>query len=184
MKMSFERLVESGCLWAVRYDRDEVNIFEKVFSNWNDYKWLRTFFSIHQKDLADYFHIVNLDQAVYDTVDDANNLESLILDLNPDSNLDELFRPLENKRASETVLSREKAKGSTRKHTSWLRLYAIRLESGHYIITGGAIKLTATMQERAHTLLELNRLNQVRDYLIEQGISDFDGFKEYNNEGT
>lgn len=184
MKMSFERLVESGSLWAVRYDRDEVNIFEKVFSNWNDYKWLRTFFSIHQKDLADYFHIVNLDQAVYDTVDDANNLESLILDLNPDSNLDELFRPLENTRASETVLSREKAKGSTRKHASWLRLYAIRLESGHYIITGGAIKLTATMQERAHTLLELNRLNQVRDYLIEQGISDFDGFKEYNNEGT
>lgn len=184
MKLRFERLVESGCLWAVRYEKDEENIFEKTFSNWNDYKWLRTFFSIHQKDLADYFHIVNLDQAVYDTVDDANNLESLILDLHPDSNLDTLFRPLESTRASEAVLGREKAKGAPRKHASWLRLYAIRLESGHYIITGGAIKLTATMQEREHTLLELTRLNQVRAFLIEQGISDFDGFKEYNNEGT
>ena len=97
MKLRFERLVESGCLWAVRYGKDKENIFEKTFSNWNDYKWLRTFFSTHQKDLADYFHIVNLDQAVYDTVDDANNLESLILDLNPDLNLDTVFRPLESK---------------------------------------------------------------------------------------
>ena len=101
------------------------------------------------------------------------------MDLSPDANLDELFRPLENTRLSEMLLGREKAKGRFHVHASWLRLYAIRLESGRYIITGGAIKLTATMQEREHTLAELTKLNKVRDYLISLGIFDYNGFEDY-----
>ena len=62
--------------------------------------------------------------------------------------------------------------------------YAIRLESGRYIITGGAIKLTATMQEREHTLEELNKLNKVRDYLISLGVFDYNGFEDYNEESN
>ena len=104
------------------------------------------------------------------------------MDLAPDANLDEIFRPLENKRMSEALLGREKAKGQYHKHASWLRLYAIRLESGRYIITGGAIKLTATMQEREHTLEELRRLNAMRDFLIASGVLDYGGFEDYNNE--
>ena len=69
------------------------------------------------------------------------------MDLNPDADLDELFRPL---------------------------------ESGRYIITGGAIKLTATMQEREHTLMELAKLNKVRDYLISIGIFEYNGFEDYH----
>lgn len=110
----------------------------------------------------------------------SNELECLIMDLDPDVNLDELFRPLENTRLSEVLLGREKVKGRYRTHVSWLRLYAIRLESGRYIITGGAIKLTATMREREHTLTELTRLNKVRDYLISLGIFDYKGFEDYN----
>ena len=87
--------------------------------------------------------------------------------------MDELFRPLENTRLSEVLLGREK-----------VRLYAIRLESGRYIITGGAIKLTATMQEREHTLEELNKLNRVRDYLISLGVFDYNGFEDYNEESN
>lgn len=79
-----------------------------------------------------------------------------------------------------SALGREKVKGRYRTHVSWLRLYAIRLESGRYIITGGAIKLTATMREREHTLTELTRLNKVRDYLISLGIFDYKGFEDYN----
>jgi hypothetical protein len=63
-------------------------------------------------------------------------------------------------------------------------LYAIRLESGRYIITGGAIKLTATMQERVHTLEELNKLNMVRDYLLSKGMFDYNGFEDYSDEGN
>ncbi len=180
--MKFERILGNGRLWAVMYDGDVVNILEKTFAQWNDYEWLRAFFSKHVEDLASFFHITDIDRAVFDTVDDANDLECLILDIDPAANLDELFRPLENTRISEVLLGREKAKGHYTTHSSWLRLYAIRLESGRYIITGGAIKLTATMQEREHTLEELKKLNKVRDQLITLGIVDYTGFVEYNEE--
>ena len=177
--MNFERLLDDGRLWAVIYDGDNVNVLEIVFSQWNDYEWLRTFFHEHIDDLSSYFHITDINQAIFDTVDDANDLECLILDIDPAVNLDQLFRPLENTRSSEFLLGREKAKGRCNTtHTSWLRLYAIRLESGRYIITGGAIKLTATMQERKHTFDELVRMNKVRDYLISLGIFDYNGMED------
>ena len=178
--MRFERILDDGRLWAVMYDEDKVNVLEKVFNQWNDYEWLRGFFNEHIEDLASFFHITDIDRAVFDTVDDANDLECLILDLSPDANLDELFRPLENTRFSEVLLGREKLKGRYSTHASWLRLYAIRLESGRYVITGGAIKLTATMQEREHTLDELTKINKVRNFLISLGIYDYDGFKDHS----
>lgn len=182
--MRFERILENGRLWAVVYDGDCVNVLDKVFTQWNDYEWLRLFFKKYVSDLASFFHITDIDRAVFDTVDDANDLECLILDINPEANLDELFRPLENNRLSEMLLGREKAKGRFRTHASWLRLYAIRLESGRYIMTGGAIKLTATMQEREHTLEELNKMNRVRNYLISLGIFDFNSFEDYHGENN
>lgn len=178
--MRFERVLENGRLWAVMYDEDSVNILEKVFTQWNDYAWLREFFTKYVNDLESFFHITDIDRAVFDTVDDANELECLIMDLDPDTNLDALFLPLENTRLSEMLLGREKAKGRYNMHASWLRLYAIRLESGKYIVTGGAIKLTATMQEREHTLVELAKLNKVRDYLISLGVFDYNGFVDYH----
>lgn len=140
-EIRFERILDNGRLWAVVDEIDGVNALEKVFNLWNDYQWLRDYFTTHAEDLASYFHITDIDSAVFDTVDDANDLECLIMDLNPDANLDALFRPLENTRMSEAVLGREKAKGRYHYHSSWLRLYAIRLESGRYIITGRAIKV-------------------------------------------
>lgn len=65
---------------------------------------------------------------------------------------------------------------------TWLRIYAIKLEPGCYIITGGAIKLTRTMQERAHTLAELNKMEQVRNFLLDGGAIDTEGFVDYLSE--
>ena len=61
-------------------------------------------------------------------------------------------------------------------------MYAIKLEPGCYVITGGAIKLTRTMQEREHTLKELQKMEQVRDLLMDKGVVDADGFEDYVNE--
>ena len=72
--------------------------------------WL-IFFANNKEDLADYFKITDLNQAIYDTISDAAELECLILDVNPDVDLDLIFRPLENLRASEMLLGKEKAKG-------------------------------------------------------------------------
>ena len=81
------------------------------------------------------------------------------------------------------ILGKEKARIKDRnQHASWLRIYAIKLEPGCYIITGGAIKLTRTMQERTHTLEELNKMEAVRNFLIEGRVIDADGFVDYLSE--
>ncbi|MBR6346807.1 MAG: hypothetical protein IKR69_05410 [Bacteroidales bacterium] len=157
--MRFEDILHNGRLWAVVYDGDAQDILTKTFANWLDTGFLEDFFSRNIKDLKTYFHITNLDQAIYDTIADAASLSCLILDIRPDANLDSLFRPLENQRIREMLLSREKAKGTrSTTHKSWLRIYAIKLEIGTYLVTGGAIKLTHFMAEREHTLNELKRM--------------------------
>lgn len=78
------------------------------------------------------------------------------------------------------TLAREKAKIQRRqRHASWLRIYAIRFEPGIYIVTGGAIKLTATMQEREHTIQELANMEKVRNFLLSESIYDAEGLADY-----
>lgn len=181
--MTFDLITDNGHLWAVRYDDCLDNVLDTILDQWNDVAWLRSFFKKNIADLTSYFKITNLNQAIYDTIEDSEKLQCLIMDISPDANLDEIFRPLENERSQEMMLGKEKARlHQTPRHASWLRIYAIRLEPGIYIITGGAIKLTRTMQEREHTLVELAQMEKVRNYLIDNGISDLDSFNDYLRE--
>jgi len=181
--MTFDKILENNTLWAVRYDGDKDNALFTLFEQWNDPEWLVNFFLENISDLTSYFKITDINQAIYDTIEDSHKLQCLILDISPDANLDLLFRPLENNRTSEILLGKEKARIKNRpQHASWLRIYAIKLEPGCYIITGGAVKLTRTMQERAHTLAELNKMETVRNFLIDGGAIDADGFIDYMSE--
>lgn len=177
--MYFERILDNNTLWAVRYDEDEENALGEVLNQWSDPEWLIDFFMANMADLESYFKITDINKAIYDTFEDSLNMQCLILDLSPTANLDMIFRPLENSRSREILFGKEKAKLMCRpEHPSWLRLYAIKLEPGCYIITGGAIKLTRTMEERQHTLIELQKLEKVRNFLVEAGVVDTDGFTE------
>ncbi|NEW80764.1 MAG: hypothetical protein GZ094_00135 [Mariniphaga sp.] len=60
----------------------------------------------------------------------------------------------------------------------WLRLYALRIDTNTYVITGGAIKLTHKMEGRLHTEKELIKLDKCRNYLKDQGVIDVDSFNE------
>ena len=177
--MKFEDVLHNGRLWAVKYDGDSQNILNKTFGQWLDIGYLQSFFDSNRNDLKDFFHITNLDDAIYDTIVDTVSLSCLILDVSQDANLDIIFRPLENYRFREMLLSREKAKGKRLSgHNSWLRIYAIKLDEGIYLITGGAIKLTHKMEDRQHTLNELIRMENVRNYLLSNGIVDADGINQ------
>ena len=160
--MEFNPITENGNLWAVRYDNCLDNVLDTILGQWNDVTWLRSFFKQNIGDLATYFKITDVNQAIYDTIED---------------------RPLENQRMTEMLLGKEKARlRNTPAHASWLRIYAIKLEPGIYIITGGAIKLTRTMQEREHTLVELAKMERVRRYMLDNNIVDMDAFQDYLNE--
>ena len=177
--MTFDCITQDKNLWAVRYDGDSDNILYRLFDQWDDAEWLRTFFKEHFNDLVGYFKVTSINQAVLDTMEDRDTLECLLLDRSPDDNLDALFKPLENFRTSEMLLGREKARpGRKERHPSWLRLYAIKLDKGMYLITGGAIKLTFHMDDRKHTRRELQKLEKVRAFLMEQQVFDADSFLE------
>ena len=166
--MTFDRILDNSTLWAVRYKDEEDNALQQLFSQWNDPEWLVDFFLANMSDLESYFKITDVNQAIYDTIDDNLQMQCLILDISPEANLDMLFHPLHNSRANEMLLGKEKARIKQRpQHSSWLRIYAI--------------KLTRTMQEREHTLQELVKMEKVRNYLIREGIIDVDSFEDLLN---
>lgn len=180
--MTFDKILEDGRLWAVRYDGKEDNCFEELFGQWYDMLWLKTFFEQNISDLESFFHITEVYQAVMETMEEASRLECLMMDITPEANLDTLFKHIDNRRYSEMLLGKEKAKGDgMHKHPSWLRIYAIKVDKGTYVITGGAIKLTATMSERSHTLAELAKLELVRNHFIDNGVFDKEGLIDYTD---
>jgi hypothetical protein len=180
--MTFDNITGNGRLWAVRFENEKENELYNLFEKWNNVVWLRDFFKSNRSDLVRYFNIVDLNRAISDTISDSEYLEILFLDMSPDIDLDTVFRPLSNY-TQEPYLEKEKAKISKRrKHASWLRIYAVKPAHGMFIITGGAIKLTPTMQERSHTAQELVKIEKVRRFLIENGIVDENGFEDYLKE--
>lgn len=180
--MTFDDITGDGRLWAVRYDGMQDNALFTLFDQWNDVMWLRNFFKENWQDMQSYFKVTSVNEAIRDTIEDSERLEEIIMDISPDADLDRLFRPLENYRTSDMLLGKEKARlKRTMRHSSWLRIYAIKLADGVYIVTGGAIKLTFKMEEREHTRKELEKLEKVRSFLLNENIIDDEGFAEYVN---
>lgn len=176
--MVFERIIEGkDHLWAVRDMTKPTNELSLLFQSWNDIGYLMDFFMANFEDLKKYFHIERISDAIEDTLDDAKQLERLILDIPYTEKLDELFKPLGETDLIIRELAREKARNWGRTmHASWLRIYAIRLEKDVFVITGGAIKLTRAMQERPHTQEQFDKLNKCRQYLVDNGVFDADSF--------
>ena len=182
--MKFERVIKGkDHLWAVRDMTKPKNELAMLFDTWNDMEYLMQFFIDNFNDLKEQFHIERIRDAVNDTLDDAEQLERLILDIPFTDNLDQLFKPLGSADMALTELSREKARNWNRVgHASWLRVYAIRLETNVFVITGGAIKLTRTMQERPHTQEQLDKLNHCRQFFVANGVFDTESFISFIEE--
>lgn len=177
-EMKFERIIDGkDHLWAVRDMNKPNNELAALFQKWTDAEYLWEFFLENREDLNEFFKIERISEAVEDTINDAEQLERLILTIPYTDNLDELFVPLGSSDMTIRELSREKARNWNRTdHPSWLRVYAIRLEKNVFIVTGGAIKLAHAMQDRPHTEEELSKLNKCRQFLIDNGVFDSDSF--------
>ncbi|MDE6383475.1 MAG: hypothetical protein K2K79_03880 [Paramuribaculum sp.] len=182
--MEFVRIIPAyDHLWAVKSPDEEVDELTLLFRKWNNAEYLLDFFMANFEDLKGFFKIERLDQAVEDTLEDADALEEMVLDFPYTEHLDELFKPLDITDTRMSELTREKARNWDRdRHASWLRIYAIRLEPNVYVVTGGAIKLSRTMQEREHTAIELDKLNRCKAYLKSNGVFDQGSFVELTNE--
>lgn len=67
--MTFDKILENGKLWAVRYAGAKDNILQTIFEQWSNPEWLVDFFTENLQDLESYFKITDINQAIYDTID-------------------------------------------------------------------------------------------------------------------
>lgn len=148
-------------------------------------QYLYDFFTLHQDDLNSgyYGKTISIQQAINYTRKEAeylfDQLESLAIsgtNIGGD-NLSIVFQPLRNLDYTQRELQQVKAK--TRIQKKWLRMYAIKIGPNTFIVTGGAIKLVGTMDERTHLLKEKQKLDDIKYYLKEEGILNQDDFEVY-----
>lgn len=182
--MEFVRVIKGyNHLWAVKNPDKELDELTSLFEQWNDANYLFKFFRDNIDDLKSYFKIERVSQAIQDTFEDSDAWEELILTFPYTEELDTLFKPLDVTDTKSMELTRQKARNWEReRHDSWLRIYAIRLEPNVYVVTGGAIKLTRAMQDKEHTMIELNKLNKCKEFLKRNGVFDKDSFIDLNME--
>ncbi len=173
---------ESRPLSSSCYEEDDKDEYTKLFENWQNPEFLESFFNENKTDLENYNKNVakrdiSIKEAIEKTIIEAKLLEKKLLELSENSikgnisDLDSMFFKLNKYKEYELIP--QKAYGET-----WLRIYAIQLESNVYVITGGMIKLTLEMKDSDCGRTELIKINRTKSYLKELGCTDLDGLKE------
>lgn len=151
------------------YDENE---FDRLMNLWTDVSYLRNY--------AKSNNVSNVNQFVKDRLRDAENIQDLLDELTESGEpLEYYFRPLRNSELGIKILSLQKGKVSQR---DGLRLYAIKIDTDCFVITGGAIKMSQTMQEHPDTMNELLKIKKAQDYLKANFVIDRDSFYEFKNE--
>jgi hypothetical protein len=175
---------DEDCFLSVKGDHEVYSEFDKIFKHWTDIEYLHNFFTDNKKDLSDpIWEGITIAQAIIETRNETFKFLQHLKRISKKPSgerillLLRLFYPLSNGSVINHLLEKKKAYGNRPK--SWLRIYAIRAGDEMYIITGGAIKLTRTMNEREHTKGELGKLEKCRNFLLSEGIVDDDGVIEY-----
>lgn len=165
-------------LFSVKYDGGKRDVLNELFDKWEDTEYLYAYFENH-RDLIekgpwkDYTSEELTDMAI----DEGFEFYDRLCDIVDDStqSLDDEFEFL-NKESVEWQLVKYKAYGFPHnwsfklKRNALLRLYAIKIDTNQYVITGGGIKLVKEMREMPELGLELERLKKVRDWLLENNI--------------
>lgn len=162
----FERRLSS-----FKYEESD-NEFDRLMELWTDVSYLRNFALENS--------VANVDRFVERISEDAERLQDLLDDIvENDRPLEEYFRPLHDSEINIRELSLQKGKTS---HRDGLRIYAIRIDVDCFVITGGAIKMSQSMQEHPDTNNELSKLKRAQAFLKDNGVFDIDSFFELKNE--
>ena len=168
-------------MYSIQYDDAEENEFDRLFQKWNDVEYVVNFLNENQDMLLHpiWLNITEPEEAAKQVLKEAEELENFLIDLcenvaegeTPD--LDSYFKFLDGIYKYEIEYIPMKSYGTVR--PSLLRMYAIRLGTNTYLITGGGIKLADTIQNspglKEHVL---QNIDKVRTWLKSMGIYDGD----------
>jgi hypothetical protein len=158
-------------LFAFHYDNESQDEYARLLDLWNDPEYVYEYAVRNEVFITKSgFTAEEFAQCI---LSDVENLEELLLAYkNAKNPIDACFQPLHDQESGCKILSLQKKK------CKFLRLYAIRIETNCFVITGGAIKVTRTIQGHIDTMTELTKLNKCKSYLQSQGIFDTDSFFE------
>ena len=164
-------------LWAFHYEGEEFNEYDRLIELWTDMDYLFTFLKQNEKDIP---KDVSLEEMAMHISTNVEVIDDTLVAIasTKEGSLSYFFKPLHNREYRAQVLSLQKGREDC------LRIYAIKIDTNTFVITGGAIKLPLQhlMQERMHTTKELNKLNRAYAYLSGENIIDEDSFFEFLNE--
>ena len=149
---------------------DSPNVFVSLFDLWHNPEYLRAFFTTKVDDLANTWKGMTVEQAIDRIEDEADDFSEELKDIETkadgyeDKSLDDVFEHLHNEEFRFRGRNKDHRKARPDLNDSALRIYAIRLEDGSFIVTGGGIKLAAKMKD-ADLEIEIDKIKRVQDYL-------------------
>lgn len=162
---------EEICSYFAEEEIGELDEFDRNFGLWSNPLYLYNYFDKNESFLENRFwKNISIEDAAKITKQKALEFEELLTENN--SAIESLFRPLDNRQLKFAELTKGKSK------YDWLRLYAIKIDSNRFLITGGAIKLTNIMEDHESTRNELKKLEKTKNYLVAHGVIDGDSFDE------
>lgn len=162
-------------LFTFHFNDEKMNELQRLLTLWNDTAYLYKFVTENRLDVPKDEPIPSL---VLQLNENANEIDDILNEISSDSrrSLDEFFKPLDNKEYHIVELSKQKGR------KNYLRLFAIRIDTNCFIITGGAIKFHHLNKDRLHTHKEMQKIDRCRDYLKNNNVFDSDSFYEFLNE--
>lgn len=163
-------------IWSIE-NEDGSNEYQEIFTAWDDPEFMYNFCCENLHDIHVKFgYAIDPETAANYLMDEAEALKELLYSLATKqlagTNLQQLFKPLNNSESNlrELQLSKGSIKNRNIRNPK-LRIYAVRINDNTYVVTGGAIKLTKYMEEREHTLKELNKVKRAKTWLKSVGIN-------------
>lgn len=153
-------------LFAFQYEGEVDNEYDRLMELWTDISFLRAYAKAN--------NIINVKKFVNTILQDAEDIQDFLENINQNKEpYGFYFEPLQNSERNKILAFQ---KGKIKENI--LRYYAIKLDDNCFVITGGAIKMSQTMQEHPATDNELKKLEKARAFLKENGVFDEDSFFE------
>ena len=157
-------------LFAFHYEGELLDEYGRLLELWNDPEYIMNFVERNKVYIEQLGY--SFDNFTEFVLSDVELLEDLLLRSANNGSIDICFQPLHNQEYQCKILSLQKKK------CRFIRLYVIRIDENCYVVTGGAIKITRTMQEHPDTAKELQKLEKCKNYLLSQDVFNDDFFFE------
>ena len=153
-------------LFAFHYNNEADNEYDRLMELWTDVNFLKSYSKKNNIDDVNSF--------INDILQDAEQIQDLLENINQNNQpYGFYFEPLQYSEGKKLLAFQ---KGKIKRNR--LRYYAIKIDANCFVITGGAIKMSQTMQEHPDTDNELTKLKIARAYLKNNGVFDEDSFYE------